>query len=198
MSPAFVVNSLTRRQEAISCASFGAKPRARGSAVAGWSFGSVPIPPLGANGRLPPGSHAATVAELELSFVTAFPTSSRRATLFASFTQLRQTLLVLVPMSSQWVDGSYVTSKVDPADIDVISVIDGLAFDALPDGTKAAARVLLLGHMTRDSTGCDSFAIMDYPANHPSHLATVHARLQWTKLWAIGRDGYAKGYVELL
>ena len=82
----------------------------------------MPIPPLDSDGFLPPGIHDATVDELDEAFVRIRLTA-RRYTLMV---KLRSYLVEL----NQWnmaeevlVDGSFVTNKPDPNDIDLLLVL---------------------------------------------------------------------------
>ena len=72
------------------------------------------IPPFNEHGELPPGVHEATFAE----FAERFGFSDRRRRLLA---QLKPVLQVLKSAGVKWayVDGSFVTTKKDPGDIDV-------------------------------------------------------------------------------
>ena len=71
------------------------------------------IPPPNAIGELPPGVHAATLAEVE----TVFATTPRRRLLFEG---LRQALenLARAGVRRVFIDGSFVTTKANPNDVD--------------------------------------------------------------------------------
>src|SRR5260370_30680995 len=108
--------------------------------------GAVAIPPLQTNGMLPPGRHRTDVNEVETIFVTGFPTSTTRRRCFDGWGRLRQALMALVPVDRQWVDGSFVTSDIDPNDLDVTTFFDGPSYDRLTDIKKEAVSGLLAGH----------------------------------------------------
>lgn len=82
----------------------------------------MPIPSLDRDGFLPAGVHDCTLAELKARF-GVFQNSDRRPKLFArleSFlTEARAARLV----RSIIVDGSFVTARPDPNDIDLILVV---------------------------------------------------------------------------
>jgi hypothetical protein len=79
------------------------------------------IPPFANTGELPPGIHWSDWAELELRF--GF--SSRRQMLL---TGLRQGLIALktAGCATAYIDGSFVSSKLDPGDADVCYEIAGM------------------------------------------------------------------------
>ena len=74
-----------------------------------------------ANGMLPAGLHDYTVDQFITQFVDGFPTSQRRKqiadVLFDSFA--REILTYGIPFEF-WIDGSYVTTKVNPNDADLV------------------------------------------------------------------------------
>ena len=82
----------------------------------------MPIPPLDKHGFLPGGVHDCTTEELKGVF-GSFQTTDRRPQLFnhlvAFLAEAKSTGIVL----SVLVDGSFVTAKPDPNDIDLILVV---------------------------------------------------------------------------
>ena len=82
----------------------------------------MPIPPLNANGLLPEGVHEASLDEIRSRF-GAFQDSDRRVQLFGKLEKLvaglgRSSLFLAII-----VDGSFVTAKREPEDVDVIVVL---------------------------------------------------------------------------
>ena len=80
----------------------------------------MPIPPVQANGTLPLGEHHTTVAEI----VTVFPaTTVERQELNQALQDIQSALTklkTLAPDMLVYIDGSYVTSKPSPNDIDLL------------------------------------------------------------------------------
>jgi hypothetical protein len=72
------------------------------------------IPSLDQNGRLPPGKHQATLAEVEEIFVY----NAKRREIFEGLKKLIE-LLKSVNSGTIYLDGSFVTAKARPSDIDV-------------------------------------------------------------------------------
>jgi len=71
------------------------------------------IPAPNAIGELPPGMHTATLAEVEMVFVT----TPRRRVLFEGLRRALQNLAA-AGVRRVFIDGSFVTTKADPNDID--------------------------------------------------------------------------------
>jgi hypothetical protein len=82
----------------------------------------VPIPELDANGFLPVGLHDCTLDEVDERF-GVFQTSDRRVRLFHALeeyvTEVGRTGMALYLL----IDGSFVTSKPEPSDVDLILVL---------------------------------------------------------------------------
>src|SRR5579885_1028905 len=77
------------------------------------------IPPLRSDGTLPPGVHHATLAEV---LITYPPRNQHRQLLNDSVTQVVDQLWRLDPTLTIFVDGSYVTGKAEPNDIDLLII----------------------------------------------------------------------------
>lgn len=64
---------------------------------------------------------------LEQFFVEGFPTSATRGRLFDAYRQYTKLLRDTLPTGAamtQWIDGSFVTGKRNPNDIDLVTFID--------------------------------------------------------------------------
>lgn len=90
-----------------------------------------------------PLAHQVTLEELREYFVERFPGSETRARLFDNFVHYLKLLAVFVELRGVLVNGSFVTSKLDPRDIDISPVIDGVAFDKLPKEQQEAVECLI-------------------------------------------------------
>lgn len=84
------------------------------------------IPPLTGSGLLPLGRYPATVAEVEAPFVTdsKWAASKTRTTIWADWVQITAQTRRIVPVAAAWLGGSFLTSKLDPDDLDVVYLID--------------------------------------------------------------------------
>lgn len=75
----------------------------------------VDAPPL-----LPAGIHHLTSHALKQIAVDAFPADIRRVELFAKFLAWREELRATGISARAWLDGSFMTEKAGPADIDLV------------------------------------------------------------------------------
>ena len=79
----------------------------------------MPIPALNSDGLLPVGIHEATLDEIRHRF-GSFQSSDRRVQLFSQLKQLVTQLSKSGRFAAVVVDGSFVTAKPNPEDIDLI------------------------------------------------------------------------------
>jgi len=95
----------------------------------------MPVPPLVKAGLLPVGIHDATLPEIEQAFGIANDT---RSELFKNLKTFCEEVAVFGPLiKGIFVDGSFVTSKPVPGDIDLVVVHDEDDFPALDDHPNA-------------------------------------------------------------
>jgi hypothetical protein len=91
----------------------------RWMAKGSYGKGILMIPPLRKNGLLPPGIHRATLDEV----FRAFPArNQQRQILNDSLQQVVVALQTLDPPIMISIDGSYITSKAEPNDVDLLIV----------------------------------------------------------------------------
>jgi hypothetical protein len=95
----------------------------------------MPVPPFAKAGLLPVGIHDATLPEIELAFGIANDT---RIALFKNLKSFCEELEVFGPLiRGIFVDGSFVTRKPVPRDIDLVVVHDEDDFLALDEHENA-------------------------------------------------------------
>jgi uncharacterized protein DUF6932 len=82
----------------------------------------MPIPPLDSSGVLPVGLHDCTLTEIKSRF-GSFEGSDRRPHLFAKFESFVAEARSSQIVRSLIIDGSFVTAKLAPNDIDLIVVV---------------------------------------------------------------------------
>jgi hypothetical protein len=146
---------------------------------------------------LPQGRHPATPDEIKTELVDAFPSSATRPDIFNQWTILLEALDRFVTLDEQWIDGSFVTKKNDPADIDLVTHLDGEAVEALEPVEAMLLKGLFAGHVSRDMHRCDSFLVARYPEGHPARPEYEKTLAAWDELFGRDRNGDPKGYLEL-
>lgn len=76
------------------------------------------------NGMLPAGIHDYTYSQFEEDFVTCFQTSQTRNKIFISLMNFLKLIHSIGDPDELWVDGSYVTNKVNPNDADIVMFLN--------------------------------------------------------------------------
>ena len=152
------------------------------------------------DGLLPPGRMRVTEDEFHSMFVEAFPASKVREQLFDQWVRHRLALQSMLPLQAQWIDGSFVTDKVDPGDVDLVCMFDGPALDLVPPSTQAIAQLMLSGSSTKAIWGIDTYVLASYPEEHPNHEFYLMRRGYWDRWFGRvrGDENATKGYLEVV
>ena len=147
-------------------------------------------PPL-----LADGLHPRTIEEVQALSVDAFPLSTSRARLMAGLRAMVDLLTADGIQGDLWVDGSFLTGKIDPEDIDVVLELSlATANGATPDQadrlrwltSQADADVA----QKRNDYACDCYAFLEVPGI-PSN------RGYWLRQFGRDRSNTPKGIVVL-
>ena len=90
-----------------------------------------------------------------------------------------------------WVDGSFLTEKIDPEDSDVVFVFtDAFAQQATP---VQIARIKWLEDDLKFGYRCDSYFFVEYPPGHPRSGYGEWMRAYWIKQFGFSRTNELKG-----
>ena len=149
---------------------------------------------------LPPGTRSVTtVREVEERLVQAFPDSLTRARLYSGWRDRRALMTDLYGFNDfvEWVSGSFVTGKVDPADVDVVTLLDGPTVDGLAADVVMELNARTMGPRCKLEFGCDGYIIPEYPDGHAQRDAYLHMRGYWDEKWSDDRVTGQKGYLEV-
>lgn len=156
------------------------------------------IPAFTDEGVLPPGRYDTDVGEVESRFVMTFPRSLTRADIYDGWRRRREELASIVEVAAEWVDGSFVTSKRDAGDIDVVVLADATEIEALNQEEKQRLAALVTGAHPQIAFGCHSFLLPVRPEGHPDYEKYLRMRGYWDEFWSRRRDSDGqKGYLEV-
>lgn len=144
---------------------------------------------------LDPGFHDATVSDVENTLVNSFATSSTRQDIFDRWQQLRSAIAAVTTLREQWLNGSYVTTKVDPNDADIVVHLDGGEVDQLEPVAEFTLQALVAGKSTQATWRCDSYPLVEYPEGHPLREWYEETRDYWIDVFGTDRQGTPKGIV---
>jgi hypothetical protein len=94
----------------------------------------------------------------------------------------------LIP-SEVWVDGSFLTQKIDPADVDLAV---RLPYSRLPNPSPEQG-ALLQRISSKNFAGCDSYVFLDYPNGHAQYAVGDMMRAYWQRQFGFSRNDQFKG-----
>lgn len=146
----------------------------------------MPIPPLTDLGFLPPGVHDATLEEVEERY-GRFRSSEKRVELFTKLRQYLTELTTWGHVQEVLIDGSFVSSKESPNDIDLI-IVYRQSFDISTEVSPSEYNCLK-GSRARAIFSVDCFAVF---AEDPTYQKMTTFFGQDTR-----RTGLSKGLIRI-
>lgn len=144
----------------------------------------------------PLGFHHLWIADVERVCVEFFPLSTTRGLIMDGLTQFVQRLVDAKITGEIWVDGSFLTDKIDPKDVDIVVRIDG---DAIYDSGTSEQRDAIdwVIDNQKATLRCDSYVLMEYPVGHPLYDDGKWWHSYWHRQWGFSRDDDPKGIVVI-
>lgn len=144
--------------------------------------GRKEYPPL-----LPIGMHLMTVGQLRSLCVNRFPLSTTRDKIMSGLEAVIEALRKQGVVGEVWVDGSFVTEKINPKDSDILLHVEGNFYDnATPE--QRAVVDWVNDEDLETPYDCDSYVYFDYPAGHPWYWVGVYFLAYWMKQYGFSRD----------
>lgn len=155
------------------------------------------IPLFEATGFLQPGRHPSTPTEIRTRLVDPFGQSVTRADLMDGWLRRRADVSAIVPIEMEWVNGSFVTEKLDPADIDVATFVRADFVDALTLTARQRLSEIVMGPVCRATYRCDAYFVPVFPRNHGLEPLYHRWRGYWDAQWSFDRSGVEKGFLDV-
>ena len=150
---------------------------------------------FGENGMLPSGFHEYTFEQFLTQFVEGFPTSQRRKDIAKTLLTFAKEIFSYGIPYEFWVDGSYVTTKINPNDADVIVFLQA----------ASAAKILTIrGHLRQKYLpNLDTYYAFAASPENQSCLKpdvfqkVVNDRNYWRGQFGFDRADNPKGIVKI-
>ena len=120
-------------------------------------------PPL-----LQPGLHEMSMTDLKALVVDAFPLLTKRQGHWDNFVKIVERLKKLKVPCKIWVDGSFLTKKIEPSDIDFV-VISLVQIINNPNNDQGLFFNYLANRAFKKIEKMHSFVMFDAPAVHMDH-----------------------------
>lgn len=115
------------------------------------------------------------IVTFEEVFVKGFPSSSTRSTIFGEYSayldQLRQ---IIGGEFYQWIDGSFITQKTNPNDIDLVTFLN---FEQIQQSERELNTLRKLRY--EGKRYLDNYFVPTYPNEHPNFTFFEIDRLEW-------------------
>lgn len=152
------------------------------------------------NGHLFPCEiHDTTLDEMREVFVDAFPESKTRKRLFDNYLNwIFDFQRNIFPYFTQWIDGSFVTQKLNPKDIDFVTFLDWEVYE-IKEKWKELDR---FWSFSNEERGLDAYLVRDLPPKHPDFQKIEFQKQTWRELYGHTRNTplkpkLPKGFVQI-
>lgn len=147
----------------------------------------------------PSGKTQIDLIALQAGFVQPFDIDSNRKELFEGYLRYNQDLKRLIgnQQYKQWVNGSFISTKLNPKDIDLISLIEYQIIDQ-----HEAKLNQFIKQEGQKAYGVDGYIVRVYPKDHPHYIRTQSDLAYWEHWFSNSRKSrnrqrYPKGFIEL-
>lgn len=143
----------------------------------------------------PAGFHPLSLDDIEQVCVDLFPLSTTRQTIMNGLRAFVQRLVDDGVEGQLWIDGSFLTEKIDPKDVDVLLRYDGAAFNVGPPALQDTVRWVIANQ--KHTLFCDCYVLMEYPPGHALHTEGVWWYSYWHRQYGFSREIDPKGIVVI-
>lgn len=140
---------------------------------------------------------SSTIEELENEFVSKI-SSSKRTEIFKAYVKYNEDFKKVCNLEElhQWINGSFVTKKNNPGDIDLVTFID---YETV---TILGSKLDNFKYPNSETIyGVDAYIIEVYPEEHKNNIRFVSDKAYWldrfTKTRRIRGNKLSKGFLEI-
>lgn len=136
-----------------------------------------------------------SLEQIKETCVTNFPLSSTRERIMISLESLVTELETHNVRTEVWIDGSFLTEKTNPEDVDLVLCTDGQVYD---QGTQEQRTLLesINGNL-KATLNCDSYIFLEYPKEHHLYEIGAEMREYWLRQFGTSRRDEPKGIALL-
>ena len=139
-----------------------------------------------------------SVAEIEEVFVKPFPQSETRQLIFENYLDyLDEFQRLVTPDFTNWLDGSFMSKKLNPNDLDFVAFIDYRVYERKEE--QIFRIVEKYGYLK-----LDNYVSQIFPISHPRHAETEQFKRYWTELFGSSRRDpetnvqLPQGFIEIV
>jgi hypothetical protein len=141
-----------------------------------------------------------SIGEFREIFVDNFPNSVTRKRLFDNWMDyIFDFQHEVFPFFEQWIDGSFISEKLNPVDLDFVTLFDGRVFE-LRDNSKTLEN---FWSFSLQKEGLDAYLCPIYEENHPNNRQTLIFLERFRNLYSNSKPNYfeqtyQKGFVQII
>src|SRR5258705_8248419 len=81
-----------------------------------------------------------------------------------------------------WIDGSFLTAKIDPEDADIVLLVAASVYDN-GNANQRATIEWLNNNLKMTGLPCDTYICFRYPKKHPLYQEGIFMRAYWMRQW---------------
>lgn len=147
----------------------------------------------------PYGKNTVNTDTLKAGFVDPFEEDSSRKRLYEGYVRYNADLNRLLNGQNyvQWVNGSFVSTQINPQDIDLVNLIDYKFINSYEEELKQ-----FINRSGKEEYGIDGYIVRIYPEGHDKYIRTKSDLIYWENWFSISRTNrrkqrFPKGFVEL-
>jgi hypothetical protein len=124
--------------------------------------------------------------------VAPFSLSTTRRKIMQGLSIVLRRLLAARMIGELWINGSFLTEKINPEDSDVVLALDHRIVDF--GGTPLQVKTVeWINSNLRAKHLCDSYVFFDYPKGHPYEEVGEWSRAYWIRQFGFTRRDQPKG-----
>lgn len=136
---------------------------------------------------------------LKTNFVDAFPNSQTRRWLLNNYLEyIYRFQDEVFPFFEQWINGSFITQKQNPKDIDLVTFLDFEVYEKRGD-----KRLDKFWAFSLEDKQIDAYLVKEYPKHHVDYKKYLRQKEIWKKRYGTSRPDkndniYNKGFVKII
>ena len=133
-----------------------------------------------------------TAGELWHICVDGFPLSSTRQVIFRHLLQVVSHFTDNGIGGDLLIDGSFVTTKINPRDVDLVLCVSSDFYDSCSIKQQGIFD-WFESEALRTDYRCDGYISVNWPVSHPLHAEGIETRNYWLTFFGHTREGHEKG-----
>jgi len=137
------------------------------------------------------GRHIINAKELRALCVNNFPSSYTRPQIMDGLEKILTKIINADIKGEIWVNGSFVTKKINPNDVDLVLRISAELYE---NGNDTLRETLdWLSSNLKGSHLCDSYCFMEWPEGHKNYWIGQYMHTYWMRQFGFSRGNQMKG-----